>query len=130
MTSVTAERDSRIQWTGGIALTAFLGLWLAAMGGRPPVPTGTDTALVRPPESAWLGMQLVDGGRVVVREVAPASPAALAGLQPGDVLVAVEDQLMVTAAQVADTLAAGAPETPRQVEVLRSGSYLVLALGR
>ncbi len=58
-------------------------------GGSPASPTNAQTGPVN-----WLGMQVqtLPPGVVVVETVAPGSPADFAGLEPGDVILAVNNQ--------------------------------------
>ena len=127
-----AVRGSRIVWAGAIVLAAAVNVWPLELRGR-------DPAVVNPHElvRAWLGMRVVDYPRfsqgrqriqVVVREVRPGSPGAKAGVQPGDIVVFVQDQLVSSTRDVVDVLKDVPPGSQASVEVLRSGRYLNLAI--
>ncbi|MBV8425208.1 MAG: trypsin-like peptidase domain-containing protein, partial [Candidatus Eremiobacteraeota bacterium] len=69
-----------------------------------------------------IGVALIQGQRGVwVRQVAPFGAARRAGISGGDLLVAVNGQQIVSAAQVNQMLASSPPGTPVMVAVERQG---------
>ena len=141
-TGARLSGSSLLVWAGGIALAAATAFWLA----RAHVPTVSwasvsNNAVVlsssASAEGRWLGMRLEDcpagsekasGPGVVVLEVQSGSPAALAGVQAGDVILFLQDQFMSNTQQVADVFRTLPPQAAVMLEVTRSGSYLVLTL--
>ncbi len=65
---------------------------------------------------------------VVVMQVAPDSPAAGAGLQPGDVIMRVNGREVATAAALRSALDAASGDTPSVVLVMRDGATMFVAL--
>ncbi len=125
MTGVGTMGSPWIVSAGGMTLMAAAMLWI------PVAPVSFDVAApgVDFSASSRLGMQLEGAGPVVaVGNVTPASPAAAAGLLPGDVVVALEDQIVTGSTQAAQILNAALPGVVMQVEVVRGGRYLVAAL--
>lgn len=100
-----------------------LGLRRVAAAQRPALPEGCEP----PPSGARLGAYLesVDGV-VWVRQVAPGSAAAAAGLRPGDRLLAVNGEPVVRAGQVIRRVAAHPAGEPLRLTVLRAGRQLDL----
>lgn len=84
--------------------------------------------VVREPEAAdaagQLSSQTVPAVTVVLRN----SPAEKAGLQPGDVIVQVEERPVLTREAAREALADLSPEQPLRLAVRRSGSQLTLTL--
>jgi S1-C subfamily serine protease len=88
------------------------------------------------PARPRLGASVADAERVAEKEgrvaiagayvgrVTAGSPAARAGLQPGDVIVALGRNPIETAQDVERFMAAAKPGQPLQVEYLRDGSRL------
>jgi S1-C subfamily serine protease len=71
---------------------------------------------------SWLGLKLEDRRlQVVVREVKPNGPAAKAGVQTGDIVVFVEDQLVSRLQDVVNILKYAAPTCPVSFDLLRAG---------
>jgi membrane-associated protease RseP (regulator of RpoE activity) len=68
-----------------------------------------------------------ESGHVTVRSVSAGSPASTAGLQPHDVVTAVDGVSTPTAEQFRTILAATAPHTTVHLDVLRGSSHLTLA---
>ena len=62
----------------------------------------------------------------MVRQVKPGSPAALAGVRAGDVIVFIEDQLVRSTRRVSEILEALPPQSPVTLELIRSGRYLIM----
>ena len=123
-------------WTGGLALAVAVALCLARTFAPLPIQASIHHEPVVSSRAAEaLGLRLEDraanparpqAGRVVVREVKPGSPAALAGVRAGDVVVFVEDQLVSSAQRFFQILEALPPQSPVTLELVRSGRYLVL----
>ncbi len=84
----------------------------------PPTPWVPDAPGPRP----WLGAELeaADGGAKVMR-IAPESPAAKAGLEPGDLLTQINASTIKDATEAAQTLLALQPEATIALTVRRSG---------
>jgi S1-C subfamily serine protease len=127
-----AGRSPRMLWAVVIGLAAM------ALQVNPEVPT-------REPQQAnpndWiqplLGMKLDDetlrfpGGRrlqVVVREVKPNGPAAKGGVQTGDIVVFVEDQLVSRTQDVVNILKHVASNCPVSFDLLRAGRPVMAAV--
>ena len=94
---------------GGVLLTVSIGLT--------PVP------LEAPPDPlAWgyLGVR-VDSGTLRLAGVEPQTPAAKAGLQPGDEIVRIGDLTPATFEQVAEHISSFRPGSLLKVEVRRDG---------
>jgi len=137
MAHVKATRGSSLAWAGGLSLTMAAAVWLAGFPARQAAPIPLDLQSFRPApapavEAARLGLILEDASisgnfQTLVREVAPGGLAAEAGVRPGDLLVAIQDQLTGNARETAALLDTLPLEGPLQIEVLRSGAYLVLA---
>ena len=62
-----------------------------------------------------------DSGGIVVNEVVAGSPAADAGLEPGDVIVSIGDRRVRTPGELVATIGATAPGDEIGLEVLRAG---------
>lgn len=86
---------------------------------------------------AWLGLKLEDqvlrpaGGprlQVVVREVKTNSAAAKAGVQAGDLVVFVEDQLVSRIQDVVTVLKHVAPGSLVSLDLLRAGRPVMVAV--
>jgi len=103
-------------WSGGIVLGALAAMLLWMPRIEAPLPEAAG--------HRWLGMGLADRGQVVVTEVIPGSPAEAAGIERGDVIVAVEDQIVGDAQQLSEFPAEGTVA----VEVLRAHTHLALAV--
>jgi S1-C subfamily serine protease len=59
------------------------------------------TGRSRQPARPWLGIYAADdGGRLAVQGIAPGGPAELAGVQPGDTIVAVGDERVTALAEM------------------------------
>ena len=71
----------------------------------------------------------VDGG-VLVLEVLDGTPAKAAGLEPGDVIVAVEGEVVTTIAQFRQALNQAWREPPVDVQVIREGQRRSLSFPR
>lgn len=65
---------------------------VAAQGGGTAVPTSETVRISQPPATAWVGFgaEVLDEGRMVITQVVAGSPAADAGFQAGDTLMAVD----------------------------------------
>jgi S1-C subfamily serine protease len=71
---------------------------------------------------SWLGMKLEGRGlQVVVREVKSHGPAAKAGVQAGDIVVFVEDQLVSRTQDVVNILKHVSPDCAVSFDLLRAG---------
>jgi S1-C subfamily serine protease len=72
----------------------------------------------------WLGMQIdsVTPGTVVIQTVAPGSSAERAGLDPGDVIVAVNGQPINAPSQIAPAISSLSPGAYVPVEVNRGST--------
>jgi uncharacterized iron-regulated protein len=102
-----------------------LGLGRVAVALRPELPEGCEP----PPTGARLGafLQSVDGV-VWVRQVAPGSAAAAAGLRAGDRLLAVNGEPVVRAGQVIRRVADQPAGVPLRLRVERGGRRLELVV--
>ena len=65
---------------------------------------------------------------VVIKEVRPGSPAARAGLQPGDIVLKLNGQSVGKARQVVEAFKALGPGKIVRVQIARGSSRLYLAL--
>ena len=142
MTGVKVAGNAVMVWTGAMALAGFTAMWLARVPAPLPAlaPMEQKVQTVNASGTAdgrWFGMRLQDSPlvseglqrvHVVVREVQPGSPAAAAGVQSGDVILFIQDQLVSSTQQVADVLLGAPPEARVMLELVRSGSYVVLAM--
>lgn len=115
---------------------------LVAMVGNGPAVYGVGPALARiarntaagQPIPATMAVSLQDNvadlerwfgaGGVVVSDVTPDGPAAVAGLQPGDVLLTVEQEAVSSAADAQTRLARATPGVPLRLGLRRSGKPL------
>lgn len=77
---------------------------------------------VPPPLRAQLGGVLPAGQGVMVRDVADDSPAANAGLQPFDIIVAYDDQKLFSADQLANLVRSDAPNKGVSLQLVRGGA--------
>jgi len=71
---------------------------------------------------------LPDARGALVTQVAPRSPAASAGLRPGDVIVASNGQEILSPHNLKLAVAESRPDTALRLSVLRNGSKLALDL--
>lgn len=83
---------------------------------------------------AWLGLAgrtvtASDGGTggALVSQVTPASPAALAGLRPGDLVTAIDDQAVPSMAALAEDVQSLQPGSSVILSVRRGGTTQVLS---
>ncbi len=76
------------------------------------------------PPASWIGvvMQANPGGGVLVQDVAPTSPAAVAGLSAGDVITAVDGRPMGSTQQLRDEIARRQVGQTVVIDALRSGA--------
>ena len=65
-----------------------------------------------------------EAGQVTIYSVSENTPAAQAGLQPGDVVTAIDDTSITTAEQFRTTLAGTAPGTEVTLTILRDGQTI------
>lgn len=88
--------------------------------------------LLAPAADGWLGIYLEDRDEAVVREVIPDSPAAKAGLQMGDVLLAVGDQATPTRAEFVARIQAAKVGDRLSIKIRRGGieQLVVVKLGQ
>jgi len=100
----------------GIAVGLVLGLGSAG-GGAP-------AASVASLPFLGVEMQSLPGGAVLVDGVVPGSPAALAGLGPGDVIVAVDGHAVASPGDVDAQLARMRPGERVRLRIQRGGAYL------
>lgn len=109
----------------------FIGLLLLALGGlRAQEATkgflGADVADITTREAAKLGWETPRGVRVV--EVAQGSPAAVAGLQSGDVIEIVDKQAIDGRADFDTAIGGKAPGTPVKLRLLRDGKEKTISV--
>lgn len=83
--------------------------------------------------AAFLGVELQPGSgsgmpEVSIRAVAPGSPAAAAGLQPGDVILSIQGQPVTMPEEVVDLVRAAAPGSQIEMEVLRGSKAVRLRI--
>ena len=71
---------------------------------------------------------LFRSGVVLVRQVAPGSAAAAAGIRPGDRVLAVNGEPMERAGQVIRRVAAQPPDEPLRLRLERDGRLLELTV--
>ncbi len=92
--------------------------------------------LTTPAEAGWLGVQLRDGAPdpaagpagLLVGTVIPGSPAAEAGIQPGDRILAIQGRPILGAQETVEAIRALAPGTPLQLKVVRAGGERTLTV--
>jgi uncharacterized iron-regulated protein len=102
-----------------------LGIRQTAVLLRPEVPPPCSPA----PPGARLGAYLEsEGEQVWVRRVAAGSAAAAGGLQPGDRIVAVNDEAVQRAGQVIRRVANHPPEKPLRLTLERAGRRRIVVL--
>ncbi len=85
-------------------------------------------------EAGWLGIELqervIDPARglsvVMVKTVKPESPAAIAGIQPGDLLLTIQGKPAVRVQELVHEIQTLPPGTQLPIELLRSGQKLTL----
>jgi serine protease Do len=98
----------------------------AARPGKAPSSLGLRLAPLTPEARQQLRVPDDVPGGVVVSDVAASSPASVAGLRPGDVLLEIDREAVASPAQAARRLAE--VKQPVAILILRSGSRLFLAL--
>jgi S1-C subfamily serine protease len=114
--------------TGGMAVLAFLLLWQV---GSPVTPIRLEAPVLPAYPAAVdsrVGLRLAETKPVTVQQVQSGSPADKAGILPGDVLMVVEDQCITGAYQATAILGRADTGATLQVELLRSGRFLVVAV--
>jgi hypothetical protein len=113
--SLRLSRPPRTAFVIVIAALALAGAaWAVSSGGNRPA----DSAVEHP---AWLGVQLSAWpGGVLVAAVAPHSPAADAGLHPGDVITAVQYRPAVAPVNVTSAIDALGPGDSLVLQYQRS----------
>ena len=97
-------------------------------------PTGGGMQKPAAQQSTWLGvaiteapaevsgkLQIEPGTGLIVEQVIPNSPAAIAGLQRNDVLARLNDQTLVTAAQLKTLVMHRKPGTQMELTYFRKG---------
>lgn len=91
-------------------------------------------AAARGPGPAWLGVDLTTAGirGAVVSAVVRGSPAAMAGIRPGDVITALDTQPIVTPAILIAALSGLQPGDPVDIQLQRGASQYTahVVLGR
>jgi M6 family metalloprotease-like protein len=134
-----------------ILVTSVLAPSFAASAAEPPAPAGApttrpfhipegfrtvDTAIsaqLRPTrgavQAAYLGAALApdDSGRLVIQSIAPRSPATVAELKPGDILVSAGDQKFTRPEGFEEWLLQHAPGQKLSLTVLRDGKTVDLS---
>jgi len=127
-----AGRSPRILWAVMIGLAATAVPAPAELPAREPNQANPAKWI-----QSWLGMKLEDETvrlpeerrlQVVVREVKPNGPAAKAGVQAGDLVVFVEDQLVSRLQDVVRILKYAAPTCPVSFDLLRAGRPVMAAV--
>jgi len=135
MAGAPTASGSPLAWAGGLSITMAAALSLASLQswGIPAIPA--PSSLSQAVEAPGVALTLEDipllPGRsrmILVREVLPTGSAARAGIQPGDILACVQDHALVDARHAATLFEDLGPHSVLQVEVLRSGTYLVLSI--
>ena len=97
-------------------------------------PTGGEAQKPAAPRSTWLGVAIAEapaeistklpiepGTGLVVEQVIPDSPAAIAGLQRNDVLARLNDQTLITPAQLKTLVMHRKPGTQMELTYFRKG---------
>jgi S1-C subfamily serine protease len=81
-------------------------------------------------DHGWLGVDCADTSTpgAELTAILPGSPAAKAGLQPGDVVLAVDAHAVDSAADLQERLYTVSPGNPVQLEVARDGGTRVLTV--
>jgi S1-C subfamily serine protease len=96
-----------------LGLVVAIGLVSATAGSR---------ATSAEPSPAMLGVIPIDqAGQVIVQDVYVGGPAQVAGLRPGDRIIAVDEKAVHTAAELIETLAGFAPQARVEIRASRSG---------
>ena len=106
---------------GALGLSALLG------GGN----GGATQASLPPAGLPWLGVKVSSspvGNGVIVSSVDPGSPAAAAGLRPGDAIVAIDTQPLMTPADVDAALIGLRPGSQIQMEIDRGQATYMIAI--
>jgi membrane protease YdiL (CAAX protease family) len=75
-----------------------------------------------------IGVSFDAGDRAKLREVAPGSPGAIAGLRPGDVIERVGTKGTPTSKDAADAIQTLEPGAPRPLKIDRAGTSLELSV--
>jgi S1-C subfamily serine protease len=117
--SVATRRRAAIGLgVAGVALVCVavaLAVASALSGTNQPAPTASST-------HAWLGVQMTSspaGGGATITTVDPGSPAAAAGLEPGDVITQINHQPIQSVGDVNAELAGLVPGNQLQIQFLR-----------
>ncbi|MCA8975286.1 MAG: PDZ domain-containing protein [Planctomycetes bacterium] len=84
--------------------------------------------LVLVPGGGWLGVQLGDQKQAVVTEVIPGSPAKEAGLQAGDVIVAVDKTKTATRDELIAAIRDASPGDTVKLLIDRQGQSMIFAV--
>ena len=99
----------------------------ALSGGGQPTPTASNPRV-------WLGVEMANNsanGGATITSVDPGSPAAAAGLQPGDVITQINNQAIQSVGDVNGALAGLVPGNQLQIQFLRGpigfGTIVTLA---
>jgi serine protease Do len=66
------------------------------------------------------------GGATTITAVLPRSPAALAGLRPGDIVAGLSERLFGHARQLRPIIVSTTPGTALPLAVLRAGKHVVI----
>ena len=119
---------------GGDGAKAGGAVIIGLEGGEPGAPGQPHVLNARREKGPWIGfamepvqdvvraqLSLAPGEGVVINHVAPESPAAKAGIQPNDILLRFEDQIIVEPVQLKKLIAMKKPGDTVKLTLLRKG---------
>jgi S1-C subfamily serine protease len=109
-----------------VAIVAVVALLIVggAYGLNALVSQGSSTKPRTSSANAWLGLQMqsLANGTVVISSVVPGSPAASAGLKPGDVVTEIDSRPVVSPIDVTEAVAALQAGDRIQLRLVRGAS--------
>jgi S1-C subfamily serine protease len=103
--------------TSGRVAKGYLGINLPEPNANPTYPDQEDYNRMLVQSAGFRG------GGVMIRDVPPDGPAAKAGLEPGDIVVAIKGRPVSTVAGLRQSIAINRPGDPIDVRVYRAGGF-------